>query len=187
MSDPFKTDPGRGSDNGRMTRRKLFTLGLGLAIPACTARVPAKEGAQMTAIPLSETKAAARRFYDILNQALASGDLGSLGQVIAEDAVDHNPVPGMKQGLAGIAEAFGQGRGAFPDLQFTVEDMVAEGEKVACRITTRATHRGEFLGIQATGKQVTTTGIDILRMAGGKLAERWGEFDTLGLLQQLRD
>jgi predicted ester cyclase len=139
----------------------------------------------MTRISTGETKAAARRFYDALNQALATGDLALLDEVIAEDAVDHNPVPGMKQGLAGIKESFGEGRVAFPDLHFTVEDMVAEGDKVACRITVRATHRGDFRSIRATGRQVTMTGIDILRIVDGKLADRWGEFDNLGLLQQL--
>jgi predicted ester cyclase len=63
--------------------------------------------------------------------------------------------------------------------------MIAEGDKVASRVTLSATHQGEFQGIPPTGKQVTQTGIDLLRIAGGKVVERWGEFDNLGLLQQL--
>jgi steroid delta-isomerase-like uncharacterized protein len=132
-----------------------------------------------------DVKGVARRFYEVLNQAMRTGDLSPLDEVIAGDAIDHNPEPGMKQGLAGIKEAFGAGRAAFPDLVITVEDMFAEGDKVACRVRTRGTHRGEFRGIPATGKPVTQTGIDILRIADGKLAERWGQFDDLGLLQQL--
>jgi predicted ester cyclase len=74
---------------------------------------------------------------------------------------------------------------AFPDLQITVEDMVAEGDKVAVRWRLRATHQGEFMGIPPTGNQVTMTGIDINRLEGGRLVERWGNEDMLGLLQQL--
>jgi predicted ester cyclase len=66
-----------------------------------------------------------------------------------------------------------------------VEDLVAEGDKVAARVTVRGTHRGAFLGLAPTGKAVTQTGIDIVRVAGGKAVERWGSFDELGLLQQL--
>jgi predicted ester cyclase len=75
---------------------------------------------------------------------------------------------------------------AFPDLQITVEDMVAEGDKVAVRWRLRATHQGEFMGIPPTGNQVTMTGIDINRLEGGRLVERWGNEDMLGLLQQLK-
>ncbi len=96
-----------------------------------------------TRTSIGETKAAARRFYDALNQALAGGDLAPLDHVVAEDAVDHNPVPGMKPGLAGIKESFAEGRVAFPDLRFTVEHLLAEGDQVACRVTIRATHRGD--------------------------------------------
>ena len=66
-----------------------------------------------------------------------------------------------------------------------MEDVIAEGDKAACRVSQRATHRGTFQGMPATGKQVTQTGIDILRFADGKIVERWGEFDSLGLLAQL--
>jgi len=139
----------------------------------------------MNAARIEEVKGVARRFYEVLNQAMSTGNLSLLDEVIATDAIDHNPEPGMKQGLAGIKAAFGASRAAFTDLAITVEDMVAEGDKVACRIRTRSTHSGEFRGVPATGKQVTQTGIDILRIAGGKLLERWGQFDNLGLLQQL--
>lgn len=139
----------------------------------------------MEAVRIDQTKADAHRFYEHLNRALKSGNLAELDQVIAPDAVDHNPVPGMKQGLEGIKAAFGEVRIAFPDLVVTVEDVIAEGDKAACRVSQRATHRGTFQGMPATGKQVTQTGIDILRFADGKIVERWGEFDSLGLLAQL--
>ena len=134
---------------------------------------------------IDQNKAIARRLYETLNQALSTGNLAALDEVIAADAVDHNPAPGQKPGVEGVKQAFGEFRIAFPDLSLTVEEMIAEGQKVACRITTRATHKGVFLGIPPTGKQVVQTGIDILRITDGKVVERWGEFDNLGLLQQL--
>jgi len=75
--------------------------------------------------------------------------------------------------------------GAFPDWQVTVEDMIAEGDKVVARYTAHGTQRGELLGIPATGKSVTTTAIDIFRIADSKIAEHRVESDTLGLMQQL--
>ena len=74
---------------------------------------------------------------------------------------------------------------AFPDLHFTVEDMIAEGDKVVARLTTQGTQTGPFLGIPPTGKHTSIGCIDINRMAGGKSVEHWLEMDTLGLLQQL--
>jgi steroid delta-isomerase-like uncharacterized protein len=74
---------------------------------------------------------------------------------------------------------------AFPDLQLTTEDLVAEGEKVAIRNTWRGTHQGAFQGVPPTGKYVTFTGTDLFRVEGGKIAEQWADLDALGLLQQL--
>ena len=76
---------------------------------------------------------------------------------------------------------------AFPDLHFTVEDIIADQDKVVTRLTCRGTQQGAFMGIPPTGKQATTTAIDINRFAGGKSVEHWLNMDTLGLLQQLRD
>jgi steroid delta-isomerase-like uncharacterized protein len=74
---------------------------------------------------------------------------------------------------------------AFPDLHFTIEDMIAEGDCVVVRHTARGTHHGTFMGIPPTGKQVTMTGILIDRVADGKMIEEWSNSDYLGLLQQL--
>ena len=132
-----------------------------------------------------ETKRAAGRFYETVNEAMRTGDVALLDAVLAPDAVDHNPTPGQEPGRDGIKKAFAEFRAAFPDMRMSVLDMVAEEDKVACRIVTRMTHRGDFQGVRATGRQVTLSGIDILRIANGAVAERWGEFDTLGLLRQL--
>jgi predicted ester cyclase len=76
-------------------------------------------------------------------------------------------------------------RGAFPDGHTTVEDSIAEGDKVAYRWTFRGTHRGELMGILPTERQVTITGITVDRISGGKIEEEWNNFDQLGMLQQL--
>jgi predicted ester cyclase len=74
---------------------------------------------------------------------------------------------------------------AFPDQHYTVEELIAEGDKVVCRFTFRATHQGDFMGIPPTGKAVTVTGIYISRLSGGKFVEDWRQVDDLGWLQQL--
>jgi steroid delta-isomerase-like uncharacterized protein len=175
---------------GRRNILKLALAPLGsiVVVTGCLPRKATRDetkGGSIMDAGIEKTKADARRFYEHLNRAMKSGNLAELDAVIAPDAVDHNPVPGMKQGLEGIKAAFAEGRVAFPDLVVTVEDVLAEGDKAACRLRTRATHRATFLGVPATGKVVNQTGIDILRFAGGKLVERWGQFDDLGLLAQL--
>ncbi len=76
-------------------------------------------------------------------------------------------------------------RAGFPDLHITIEDIIAEGDKVATRATARGTHKGEFMNIPPTGKQVTVTSIAIQQIAGGKVVEVWVNIDHLGMMQQL--
>ncbi len=76
-------------------------------------------------------------------------------------------------------------RAAFPDSHHTIEDLIAEGDKVVTRFTWRGTHRGEFMGVAPTGKPVTITAIDMVRIAEGRIVEHWAQADFLGLLQQL--
>ena len=76
-------------------------------------------------------------------------------------------------------------RSAFPDLQQTIEDQIAEGEKVATRLTGRGTHQGELMGIPPTGNRVEAPGIVINRISGGKIAESWANYDAMGMMQQL--
>ncbi len=132
-----------------------------------------------------ENKALLQRAYEqIFNQ----GNLNLIEEIFSTDFVDHEaPPPGM-EGLEGI-EVLRQfvkvSRDAFPDLQFTAEDMIAEGDKVAARYTMRGTHQGEFLGVAPTGNQIEVTGIDIVRFEGGKMVEHWANSDELGMMQQL--
>jgi steroid delta-isomerase-like uncharacterized protein len=178
----------------RETNRRSFLLGLGFSLLGALAGCNRRNSQTGTgnggrkSRPMTQTqeiKRAAARFYEKVNEAMRTGNVALLDEVIARNAVDHNPIPGQAPGRDGIKKAFGEFRAAFPDMRMSVEDMIAEGDKVACRIITRMTHRGDFQGIPATGKEVTLSGIDILRFANGLLAERWGEFDNLGFLQQL--
>ena len=79
----------------------------------------------------------------------------------------------------------GEFRSAFPDFHVTIEDQIAEGDRVATRWTMRGTHEGEFRGISPTGKQITVTGIGIFRFSDGKVVESWDNFDQLGMMRQL--
>jgi predicted ester cyclase len=92
---------------------------------------------------------------------------------------------GVAPGLESIKQFYYQFWAAFPDIHLTIEDLLAEGDEVACRFAFRATHQGTLMGIAATGKQVTVAGITILRFTNGKCVERWSQADFLGMLQQL--
>ena len=106
-------------------------------------------------------------------------------EIIAPDFVDYDPVPGQRPGPDGYKEMVGAFRAAFPDLRVKNEDVITEGDKVVVRWTARGTHSGALMNIPRTGRQVRLKGVDILRVEGGRIVERWGEFDALGMLQQL--
>ncbi len=127
-------------------------------------------------------KALARRWLD---DVWNKGDLSLIDELIAPNYVLHDPTrPGLK-GRAGIKESIAMFRRAFPDLHFTIEDQVAEREKIVTRYIVQGTHLGPMMGIPATGKQGTITGIDIYRITDGQIEEAWSNWDTLGLLQNL--
>jgi steroid delta-isomerase-like uncharacterized protein len=133
-------------------------------------------------VSAEENKAIARRGYEAINQK----NLDALGEVVASDMIDHDPAPGQAPGLEGVKQYFSSLHAAFPDVRMNVEDMIAEADKVVARVSVSGTHQGEFMGIAPTGNRVTITGIDILRInADGKIAEHWGKFDDLGMMQQL--
>ncbi len=127
-------------------------------------------------------KAVARRFVE---EVLARGDVGAIDELVAPDFVDHQPFPGAPPTREGLFEALPLFRAAFPDGTFVIEDLFGEGDRVALRTTFRGTHHGEYAGVPATGQAVEFTAIDILRIAGGRMAEHWGLADDLGLLMQL--
>jgi len=127
-------------------------------------------------------KASMRRFYD---EVFNKKNRAAIDEFIDPTQVDHAAPPGTPGGLEGAKHTVTMYLTAFPDLHFTVEDLIAEGDKVVARLTVRGTQLGAFMGTPPTGKQATSTAIDINRMAGGKSVEHWLNMDTLGLLQQL--
>jgi steroid delta-isomerase-like uncharacterized protein len=107
-------------------------------------------------------------------------------ELFATDFVDHSPAaPNLPPGPEGQRQVLHVFRSAFPDLRVTTEEIIVEGDKAALRWTARGTHQGELMGVPATGKEITLAGIDVLRLAGGKITERWAQGDNLGMLQQL--
>jgi predicted ester cyclase len=122
------------------------------------------------------------RYYD---EAFNARQPGLLDGMLAPGFVDHNPAPGQAPGAAGFKHLLVTYLDAFPDGYISLEDMLAERDVVAVRFIFWGTQAGAFRGVLATGRHVTVTGIDIFRVAGGRLTERWGNRDDLGFMQQL--
>jgi steroid delta-isomerase-like uncharacterized protein len=106
-------------------------------------------------------------------------------ELVAPDYVDHAALPGQAPGLEGAKDKWAMYLAGIPDLRITIEELVAEGDKVAVRRSYAGTHRGPLLGIPPTDKQLQLGGISIFRLAGGKITEQWEELDQLALMQQL--
>ncbi len=129
----------------------------------------------------ADNKVLVRRFYE---EAFNQRNLALVDELCTTHHVFHNP-PITLHSKEEFKQFLSLYITAFPDARFTVEDEIAEGDKVASRYTFRGTHQGNLMGIPPTGKQVTVTGIIINRIVGGKSEEGWLNFDALGLLQQL--
>ena len=129
-----------------------------------------------------ENKALVRRFYE---EVFNKKNLAAIDEFLDPHIIEHALPPGLPGGSAGSRQFIGMYLVAFPDLHLTAEDLIADGGKAVARFTMRGTHKGEFMGISPTGKQVTMTGIQIVRVVGGRIAENWVNFDALGMLQQL--
>jgi len=131
---------------------------------------------------LADTKALVRRlFEEVWNQ----GNLAAIDELFAPSYIRYDPAAPEAKGLAGFKQLVVMLRTAFPDLHFTLEEVIAEDDKVMTRALLRGTHRGEYLGIAPTGKPVAVMGMVVLRIAQGKFQEGWLMMDNLGLLQQL--
>ncbi|HKF80330.1 MAG TPA: ester cyclase [Thermoleophilaceae bacterium] len=129
-----------------------------------------------------QNKAVARTFFEVFE----TGELDRLDDMVAADAVDHDPYnPHGDEGLEGMKKTVTMYREAFPDLSFTIDDQIAEGDKVVTRWTGRGTHQGELMGAPATGRTSTVIGIGIDRFEDGMIVEAWGCWDALGMFQQL--
>ena len=113
-------------------------------------------------------------------------DLDVVDELVDETYVGHDPsLPEPLRGPQGFKDNVSMFRAAYSDARITVDDQIAEGDTVASRWTGRGTHDGELMGVPASGKQVTVSGIVVSRVANGKVVEEWTSWDTLGMLRQI--
>jgi steroid delta-isomerase-like uncharacterized protein len=131
-----------------------------------------------------ENKALIRRYFEAIDRACESGDSRVIDEFLAPDFIEHNPFPGIPATREGWKQAFAMFVAGAPGWH-VVEDLVAEGDKVAGRITAHGTHTGELFGIPATGKEIHVRGIAIWTIRNGRIIEHWHETDQAGLLRQL--
>jgi steroid delta-isomerase-like uncharacterized protein len=141
-------------------------------------RRSSKEG---TGIRVVNNKDVYRRIVAAINR----GDAQALDELLASDIVDRNPIPHQAPGRGGFKQWMAAARTAFPDLHGTVDDLIAEGDRVAARISWRGTHHGDFVGVPPTGKVVAFSAFHLVRFSEGRAVEWWGTADLLGVLQQL--
>ena len=131
---------------------------------------------------IEANKLAMRRFTEFINTA--DQNLGK--ELIAADAQFWVPGrPESMRGLAGYMNVLGMMRSGFSDVQWSLEETIAEGDKIAARFTMRGTHDGTFFGVPATGRKIEVRAMNFYRLAGGKFVEEYGQPDLLGLLQQI--
>jgi predicted ester cyclase len=135
-----------------------------------------------TQMSTEENKVLVRRFYEEVHNR---GNLGAIDEFIDPSFVDHTPVTELAPGIEGVKQVFTMLTSAFPDFRLTVEEQIAEGDKVMSRGAVTATHKGEFMGIAPTGKQIKLNFIEILGVVAGKITDRWEIVDQMGLMQQL--
>ncbi len=126
-------------------------------------------------------KDAYRRVIEAVNR----GEPDALDGLMAVDMVDHNPIPDQSPGLEGFKQWMMSARASFPDFRGTVEKLIAEGDLVAGRVTWRGTHRGTFVGVPPTERDVAISAFHLVRFADGHVVEWWGTADLLGALMQL--
>lgn len=130
-----------------------------------------------------DRKAKLHRFYE---EVWNEGNIEATGHYFAQDYNEHNPVPGQTSaGLAGAKEAFATYKTAFPDLEFTVEEMVISGDSAVIRWHAVGTNTGPLLSLPATGRKIAVSGMDWFRFEDNHIQEGWHQFDQLGLGQQL--
>lgn len=127
-------------------------------------------------------KAAIRRWYE---EGINKGNTDLIDALLAPDIVWHGPGGRELRGRAALKEMVAMYLAAFPDMRVSVEDQVAEGDKVVTRFTGRGTHKGDLEGVAPTGNPISVTGISIDRFEGGKLVEEWENFDELAMMQQI--
>ena len=129
-----------------------------------------------------DKKALVRRFVD---EVQSGGNTDLIDEICSPEFVNHSAPPDLPADREGIKILTTMFKGAFPDSYFTVEDMIAEGDKVVTRKTFHGTHEGEFMSIPPSGRTVNVSLIDVVRISDGKVVEHWSVGDNLGMMRQL--
>ncbi|MDQ4078079.1 MAG: ester cyclase [Chloroflexota bacterium] len=128
-----------------------------------------------------DNKAIIRRWVDAWN----TQNVAAVDDFVTPDYVRHDPNVPEVRGPAAEKQLMTMFLSAFPDLHLTIEDLVAEGDRVVMRLMARGTHQGQLLGIPPTNRHIAISSLEIFRLAGGKITEQWVTMDALGMLQQL--
>ena len=168
-------------------RLLIFVSALGLMLGFTGCQQPAApppepvESAADQAVKVAETnKAAAMKF---MNEVVSQGNAAALDEIVATDFVEHTPVPpGTPPGVEGLNGFITAYRAAFPDATASVEQIVASGDLVAMRSIWKGTHKGEWMGVAPTGKQVEFEVLDFVRVKDGKAVEHWGMDNSMQVL-----
>lgn len=124
-------------------------------------------------------------YHQFIEEVMNKKNVAAIDTFFDPHQVDHFALPGTPGGIEGVKQLIGMFLTAFPDLHVTVEDMIAEEDKMVSCVTMSGTQQGAFMGIPPTGKHFSITSIEISRMVGGKIVEHWAELNALGLMQQL--
>ena len=126
-------------------------------------------------------KASVRRLYDSLN----AGDVTALADTLADDVVEHEELPGLTPDKAGVIQFFKGCMASIEGFRMNVEEIIAEGDRVSVRAKVTGKHTGEFMGIPATGAQLSVGLADYFRIEDGKVKEHWGVMDSGAMLMQM--
>jgi steroid delta-isomerase-like uncharacterized protein len=132
-----------------------------------------------------DNKAVFRRFCDAANTGDAQLISKTIDEVVAPDALIRTPLPLAATGAQALKEVFARLHRGLPDLHITIEDLIAEGDKVVGRNSVTGTHQGEYMGLPATGKSVEYNEIFVFRFVNGRIVETWGVVDVLSQMKQL--
>lgn len=129
-----------------------------------------------------QSKGVIRRLH---RELFASRDLATVDRFFAPDFVSHNMPPGLPPGVAGVKQFFAMLHHAVPDVEVTIDELVAEGDKLAVASTISGTHHGDLLGFPASGRRLSVTGIDLVRLEEDLIVEHRGLTDVVGLMRQV--
>jgi steroid delta-isomerase-like uncharacterized protein len=139
----------------------------------------------MSTAEVARNKETFRRFQDAMNTCDADVISKSIDELVEPDATIRTPLPGDATGADALKHVWRVLLAAFPDLQLNVEDLIGEDDKVVARIVVTGTHRGDYMGVEPTGKAIAYDEIFIFRFADGRVVETWGVVDVLSQLKQL--